>query len=86
MKSGNEENYYVVELMDPLLQMEKYVCVPDTWLVLRESKEMVDIAAVKYPTEDPLVTKQRVEKREPYKDKWMIFVCNVKYATGELVS
>ncbi|XP_057331809.1 protein PFC0760c-like [Microplitis mediator] len=80
MDIKRDYRYYVVEFLDPpYCDIDQYVCIPDSWIQLRE---IVDQAVVtKFPVENLSITKKRVEDGEVFSDVWSIYVAEVKYGT-----
>lgn len=82
MDSSKDYNFYVVEFLDPPSKdLDRYVCIPDSWIVMRDAADQIVIT--KYPVEKQSKTKKRVKKSEPCLDEWSIYVADVKYGTGE---
>ncbi|KAL0859851.1 hypothetical protein ABMA27_010191 [Loxostege sticticalis] len=72
--------FYVVQFVEtPYPNIEKYVCVPSSW-IRRFKVRRVKVA---YPTEDPKKTKRRVENEERFKSKWKLYKAHVKYDTDD---
>ncbi|XP_057336872.1 protein PFC0760c-like [Microplitis mediator] len=80
MDIKRDYQYYVVEFSDPpYCDIDQYVCIPDSWIQLRE---IVDQAVVtKFPVENLSITKKRVKDGEVFSDAWSIYVAEVKYGT-----
>uniref|UniRef100_UPI0031CC6429 hypothetical protein family 5 n=1 Tax=Microplitis demolitor TaxID=69319 RepID=UPI0031CC6429 len=72
--------YYVVKFLDPpYSDIDQYVCIPDSWIQLREIADQVVVA--KFPVENLSITKKRVKDDEVFSDGWSIYVAEVKYGT-----
>ncbi|XP_044597518.1 uncharacterized protein LOC123274088 [Cotesia glomerata] len=78
-RSDNKRAFYVVQFIElPFENIDDYVCVPYTWLTVR--KAMYDKVVVAYPNdEDPFDTRDRVERKERYNDKWRFYMATVEY-------
>lgn len=82
MDQRKQSKFNVIEILEPpYTDSDKYVCVPNSWIRLRETED--GIALVKFPTEKLAETMKRVKKEEHFSDDWSIFVADVKYSTGE---
>ncbi|KAG6558387.1 orph-W1, partial [Microplitis demolitor] len=72
--------YYVVEFADPpYSDVDRYVCIPHSWIQLREIADQAVVA--KFPVENLSITKKRVKDGEVFSDGWSIYVAEVKYGT-----
>ncbi|KAG8040275.1 hypothetical protein G9C98_000846 [Cotesia typhae] len=79
MSKQEEFKFHVIELLEPpYIDPEKYVCVPNSWIRLRETSD--GPALVKFPVEELSEVKKRVEKQE-FSENWTVFLANVKYST-----
>lgn len=82
-KSENERAFCVVQFIElPFEGIDDYVCVPNTWLIVRKATDQR--AVVAYPkNEDPFDTRDRAERKERYNDEWRFYMASVKYESSE---
>lgn len=82
MSKQKDCKFHVIELFEPrYTDPERYVCVPNSWVRLRETSD--GVAVVKFPTEELSKIKKRAKKGE-FSDNWMIFLADIKYSTSKL--
>ncbi|CAG17436.1 unnamed protein product [Bracoviriform congregatae] len=80
MSKQKEFKFHVIELLEPpYIDPEKYVCIPNSWIRLRETSD--GPALVKFPVEELSEIKKRVEKQE-FLENWTVFLANIKYSTN----
>ncbi|XP_044580586.1 uncharacterized protein LOC123262441 isoform X1 [Cotesia glomerata] len=80
MSKQKESKFHVIELFQPpYIDPEKYVCVPNSWMRLRETTD--GPALVKFPVEELSKIKKRVKKQE-FSENWTVFLANIKYSTN----
>ncbi|XP_047525593.1 uncharacterized protein LOC125063275 isoform X1 [Pieris napi] len=79
MSKQKEFKFHVIELLEPPYKdPEKYVCVPNSWIRLRETSDGPTL--VKFPVEVLSEVKKRVKKQE-FSENWTDFLANIKYST-----
>ncbi|CAG9786677.1 unnamed protein product [Diatraea saccharalis] len=80
MDQLRQPKFHVIELLEPpYADYDKYICVPSSWIRLRETDD--GVVLVKFPTEKLSKTKKRVKKEENFSNDWSIFMAEVKYST-----
>ncbi|GBP78161.1 hypothetical protein EVAR_99195_1 [Eumeta japonica] len=78
---NSRKEFYVVRLLGlPHEDIDDCVCVPRSWMKSKRSKQ--GKVSVAYPIEDPIVTKERVEKRQKHSKRWKFYEAVVKYSTN----
>lgn len=77
--------FYVVQFIElPFKNIDDYVCVPSSWVIL--NKSFKPKGNVTYPdNEDPFDTKGRVKRREKPNDDWRFYPAFIKYESGEYI-
>lgn len=82
MSKQKEFKFHVVELLEPsYIDPEKYVCIPNSWIRLRETSD--GPALVEFPVEELSEIKKRAEKQDFLEDG-SFFLTNIKYSTSKL--
>jgi len=78
----NGKLFYVVQFIElPFVDIEKYVCVPHSWMISRTTSS--EKAAVAYPNdEDPLAIRDRVKNKEKPSDEWRFYMAIIEYESG----
>ncbi|XP_045500046.1 uncharacterized protein LOC123697546 [Colias croceus] len=81
-RNDNEFEFYVVQFLElPFEGIDDYVCVPNTWIILRRTGN--DRAVVAYPKEkNPALIKERVKRKERYCDTWRFYMAAIKYQSN----
>ncbi|CAD6243401.1 GSCOCT00013056001.2-RA-CDS [Cotesia congregata] len=81
-KNDNKRAFYVVQFIElPFESIDDYVCVPNTWLIVRKATD--DKVVVAYPKdEDPFDTRDRVKRKERYNDEWRFYLASIKYESN----
>nr|XP_021183424.2 uncharacterized protein LOC110371469 [Helicoverpa armigera] len=75
------KKYFVVTFLQlPYPYIEKYVCVPQTWVTLQPTAQTI---LVSYPNENPAITRNRVENNEKSNVNWTSYKAEMKYITDE---
>ncbi|CAG9792504.1 unnamed protein product [Diatraea saccharalis] len=78
---SNKKNFYVVRFIEiPFEGIDDYVCVPNSWVVIRRVTDKKVVIA--YPNnEDPFDTRDRVKRKEKFDEEWRFYMAVVKYET-----
>ncbi|XP_045500858.1 uncharacterized protein LOC123698319 [Colias croceus] len=80
MSKQQEFQFHVIELLEPsYIDPEKYVCIPNSWIRLRETSD--GPALVEFPVEELSEIKKLVEKQE-FSENGTVFLANIKYSTN----
>ncbi|VVC87651.1 unnamed protein product [Leptidea sinapis] len=76
---NKRRSFYVVQFIElPFENIDDYVCVPYTWVVLQKSTNRK--VHVTYPkNEDPSETRERVKRKERPNDSWRFYVAFLKH-------
>uniref|UniRef100_A0A2A4JX10 Uncharacterized protein n=1 Tax=Heliothis virescens TaxID=7102 RepID=A0A2A4JX10_HELVI len=76
-----DKKYFVVSFLElPHPNIEKYVCVPRSWVTLRPEEPS---SLVAYPNENPELTRNRIENVEPCERHWPRYQATIAYITDE---
>ncbi|CAG4935515.1 unnamed protein product [Colias eurytheme] len=82
MSKQQEFQFHVIELLEPsYIDPEKYVCIPNSWITLRETSDENCRALVKFPVEELSEIKKLVEKQE-FSENGKVFLAYIKYSTN----
>ncbi|XP_049707790.2 homeobox protein 5 isoform X1 [Helicoverpa armigera] len=74
------KKYFVVSFLElPHPNMDKYVCVPRSWVTLRPEEQS---SLVSYPNENPALTRNRIENTEPCEKNWPCYQATIAYITN----
>jgi len=81
---SNKRDFYVVRFIEiPFERIDSYVCVPNSWVVIRRVTDKKVVVA--YPNdEDPFDTRDRAKRKEKYKEDWRFYMAEIKYESGKL--
>ena len=63
----------------PFLETEKYQIVPSTWILSGSKKN----AMVAFPLMNKTKLLETVQKREPFREKWLSFPARIEFETGK---
>lgn len=80
----NKKNFYVVRFIElPFEGIDRYVCVPNSWVIIRRVTDKKVVVA--YPSdEDPFDTRDRAQRNERYSEGWAFYMAEIVYGSGKL--
>ncbi|CAG9790043.1 unnamed protein product [Diatraea saccharalis] len=78
-QTNNGKLFYVVQFIElPFVDIDTYVCVPDSWIISRP--ESLNKVVVAYPNnEDSLNIRDRVKNEEKPNQEWRLHMAVVRY-------
>ncbi|KAG6558532.1 hypothetical protein K425_MDEM000204, partial [Microplitis demolitor] len=82
MKRIGKFKYYVIQFLKlPYEGIDKYVCIPWSWIVM--PRQMDQKVIVSYPVENPSETAKRVKRRQRCSEDWNLYLSLVEYGTDD---
>lgn len=83
MNQQKQFQFYVVELPDSsYTKLNKYICVPNSWISLCETTSINGMAVVEFPV-GILPDAKLPDGKKEFSDNRRIFMADIKYGTGE---
>lgn len=82
MNQQKKFQFYVIELLDSsYTKLNKYICVPHSWISLCETINGMAVAVVKFPV-GILPDEKLPDGKKEFSDNRRTFMADIKYGTG----